>query len=411
MKMNKDDNGYKLTVLGKVPKEWKVVKFEDAVQIHVGKDLKLNWFSEKRSNEYCYPVYSNTVENNGLYGYYNKHEYSGDSFTIVGRGVGLGTAFYKSGGYGAIGRLLVLFPKDRTDAQFLTYYTNFKVRFFTESSGIPQLTGLQLASYSIALPPLFEQKKIAQILSIWDKAIGKTEQLIQCKNQLKKGMMQQLLTRKRSFKEFEREEWINIELGKIGFFKTSSVDKKFVPGEKVVKLVNYMDVYRNKFISSELVLSTTSVKDREIETNGLVKGDILFTPSSETPDDIGHSAVVTEDLPETVYSYHLVRFRPKDDNTLEYNFRGYVFNNSLILKEFSTKATGSTRFTLSKKDFEETKAFIPRSPKEQLKIASVLLKLDQEIDTIQKQHKLLIKQKKGLMQKLLTGEVRVKIEF
>jgi type I restriction enzyme S subunit len=165
-----------------------------------------------------------------------------------------------------------------------------------------------------------------------------------------------------------------------------------------------MDVYRNKHIDKNFKCSITSLREEQYEKVNLKKGDILFTPSSETPDDIGHSAVIIEDLPNTVYSYHLVRFRPK--KSIDINFSGYVFNNSNILKEFARKATGSTRFTLSIKDFNEINAKLP-SLAEQNKIAEALSTADKEIELLKNELDELKLQKKGLMQKLLTGDVRV----
>ncbi|MBD3808350.1 MAG: restriction endonuclease subunit S [Epsilonproteobacteria bacterium] len=195
-------------------------------------------------------------------------------------------------------------------------------------------------------------------------------------------------------------------MGEIGEFKTSSIDKIINKNEKLVNLVNYMDVYRNKHIDKNFKCSETSLKEEQYEKANLKKGDILFTPSSETPDDIGHSAVITEDLTNTVYSYHLVRFRPK--KKIDINFSGYVFNNVDILKEFARKATGSTRFTLSIKDFNEIRAKLPSLP-EQQKIAEVLSLADKEINLLKNSLEELKLQKKALMQKLLTGEVRVKV--
>ena len=167
-----------------------------------------------------------------------------------------------------------------------------------------------------------------------------------------------------------------------------------------------MDVYKNKHISKDSKCSSTSIKDEQLTKTNLQKGDILFTPSSETPDDIGHSAVIIEDLPNTVYSYHLVRFRPK--KIIDIGFSGYVFNNQSILKEFARRATGSTRFTLSIKDFNEIQAKLP-SLQEQQKIAEILSLADNGVDLLKNELEALKQQKKGLMQKLLTGEVRVKV--
>jgi type I restriction enzyme S subunit len=283
-----------------------------------------------------------------------------------------------------------------------------QIDFLITGGAQPNFGPAHLKQTVIPLPPLPEQKAIAQVLSTSDAAIHTTEKLIAQKELRKKWLMQQLLTGKKRLKGFEGE-WKRIILGDIGEIKTSSVDKVLLEEERIVKLVNYMDVYRNRFITPEFECKKTSANEREINTFNLRKGDILFTPSSETPDDIGHSAVVTADLENTVYSYHLVRFRLFEETTLAYDFRAYVFNNQNILNEFSRRATGSTRFTISKSDFEEIETKIPPTLEEQTAIAQVLQAADKEISLLKAKVEKLREQKKGLMQVLLTGKVRLNI--
>lgn len=265
-----------------------------------------------------------------------------------------------------------------------------------------QLNFDTVKNLKIPFPPLDEQEKIAEILSTWDEAINLTINLIENKKQFKKALMQNLLTAKVRFPEFQ-DEWREVKLGNIGVFKTSSVDKIIQKGECIVNLVNYMDVYRNTHINSSLKLSQTSASNREIENLSLAKGDVLFTPSSETPDDIGHSAVILSDMPNTLFSYHLVRFRLDIKNDIV--FLGYIFNQDKILKQFARLSQGATRYTLSIRDFQNIFINLPNL-KEQQKIAEVLTAFDDEINLLNLKLENLKKQKQGLMQKLLKGEMR-----
>ena len=275
----------------------------------------------------------------------------------------------------------------------------------SSGSKMPRADWNYMSEIPFDTPPIKEQEKIAEILTTWDEAITKQIELLEAKELLKIALMQKLLSGEVRFGGFT-DEWEEVRLGEIGEFKTSSIDKIINENESLVNLINYMDVYRNKHIDKNFRCSKTSLKEEQYEKVNLKKGDILFTPSSETPDDIGHSAVIIEDLPNTVYSYHLVRFRPK--KSIDLKFSGYVFNNIDILKEFAKRANGSTRFTLSIKDFNETKAKLP-SLLEQHKIAEVLSLVDDEINLLKNELEELKLQKKALMQKLLTGEVRVKV--
>ena len=267
---------------------------------------------------------------------------------------------------------------------------------------INSINNSNLLNFKIPLPPLDEQEKIAEILSTWDEAINLTINLIESKKQFKKALMQNLLTANIRFPQF-KDEWEETKLGNIGVFKTSSVDKIIQKDECIVNLVNYMDVYRNTHINSNLKLSQTSASNREIENLSLAKGDVLFTPSSETPDDIGHSAVILSDMPNTLFSYHLVRFRLNIKNDIV--FLGYVFNQDKILKQFARLSQGITRYTLSISDFQNVFINFPNL-KEQQKIAEVLTACDDEINLLNLKLENLKKQKQGLMQKLLKGEIR-----
>ena len=201
--------------MGVIPEDWEVKKLGEITRIFVGRDLKEVNFSSYQDNIYQYPVYSNTVDNDGRYGYYNISEYQGDSLTIVGRGVGLGTAFKRNGGYGAIGRLLVLFPDRKVDTGYLTEYINHRVKIFEESSGIPQLTGISIAKYNIPLPTTrAEQTAIAAALSGADAIISSLEKLIAKKRNIKQGAMQQLLTGKKRLPGFSGK-WEVKKLGEI----------------------------------------------------------------------------------------------------------------------------------------------------------------------------------------------------
>ena len=196
--------------------------------------------------------------------------------------------------------------------------------------------------------------------------------------------------------------WVKTRLGELGKFKTSSVDKKVDKNEKPVRLINYMNVYRGNFIDNSLKLMEVTANNHEITVNQVRKGDILFTPSSETPDDIGHSAVVLKDLPNTLYSYHLVKLTIRESISIDLKFRGYFCNFKEVLKQFEQSSTGVTRYTLSKKDFEEVETILPISLTEQQKIAEILETVD---ETIEKTDAIIEKYKRirqGLMQDLLT---------
>lgn len=371
---------------------------KDIAKINVGKDLIENSFSKEKTIKHKYPVYSNTVENKGLYGFYDFEEYPSNSLTIVGRGAGLGTAFPRMEGFGAIGRLLILKPiNDRFDVRYLSEYINNKLRIFNESGGIPQLPGDSIGKYRVSLPPLPEQKAIADIFSTWDEAIEKTEKLIKEKEKRFKGLLNSLIK--------EKDGWKKVKLGDVCEVIVSNVDKKTNDSEISVRLCNYMDVYKNLYIKSDLeFMEATATKD-EIRKYSIKKYDVLLTKDSETPDDIAISACVVEELNNIVCGYHLAILRP---NLSCYGpFINYLLHTKEMRYFFSSQANGATRFGLSVDSFHKARCSFPPLS-EQKSIAETLNTAKDEINILKKLSEQYKKQKQGLMQKLLTGEWRVR---
>lgn len=266
------------------------------------------------------------------------------------------------------------------------------------------LTKSSIASVDVSYPEKPEQERIVGVLEVWDEYIEKLEQKIALKGQLKKGLMQQLLTGKRRMPGFDRE-WITVSLGDMGYARTSSVDKLSVAGEQSVRLLNYMDVYRRDRISNSDIFQAVTAKESQIGASDLKSGDVLFTPSSETPTDIGHSAVVIEDLPMTVFSYHLMRLRMKG-SYMSVSFAAYCFKTNAFYKELWKRAQGATRFTLSKDALESAKITIPDDIEEQDAIASVVKIADDEIEALKATLNEIRLQKKYLLKNLITGAIR-----
>lgn len=202
------------------------------------------------------------------------------------------------------------------------------------------------------------------------------------------------------------ESWTENKLKSLGWFRSAGVNKLIDPKQKTVKLINYMDVYRHCQLTSQIDYQKVTAKDSEICNANVEVGDVLFTPSSEKPTDIGHAGVVLEDLPNTVYSYHLVRFRQHDNTFFDPLFLSYLLNTESAEKHFVTRATGSTRYTLSLSDFKSLEIKYPHFLPEQKAIAGILSKVDEAIEAVENSIKAAERLKKSLMQNLLTGKLK-----
>ena len=400
---NKNRPGYKETKIGWIPEDWEISRIKDITNIKVAGDLKESCYSEVNKDDYIYPIYSNTVENNGLYGYYNFKEFTGYCLTVIGRGAGLGTAFVKNGSFGAIGRLLILFPKNNCDAKFLSEYINGYVNFFVESAAIPQLTGEHIGTYQVILPPLPEQKKIAEILSTWDRAIAIKELLIKELNLRKKAFMQRLLTGKVRFKEFVKSgDYLKTRIG-------------LVPKDwKLLKASEIFD--RTSKCKNGITTLLSVTQDQGVIPRDMLKARVTM-PSGDTDSfkivEKGNFVISLRTFQGGIeYSEYDGLVSPAYTvltNKIEINedYYRYFFKSRDFIFRLSIAVIGiRDGKQISYNDFGALSLYYP-TIEEQRKIASVLTAQDKQIDLLKQQKSALEQQKKGLMQKLLTGDVRV----
>lgn len=192
------------------------------------------------------------------------------------------------------------------------------------------------------------------------------------------------------------EHWEITRLGNISNITASGIDKKINEDEEKVKIINFTDIHKAKnFIldnAKEYMLVSTPLERKN--KHQVKKGDLIFTPSSETIEDIGISALVNEELLNTSYSYHVLRCN--FTTVVNHEYKKYLTNNTYCLAQFSSKARGTTRQTLSRDDFRTLYLSLPPI-QEQQQIAKFLDNATQKMDTlIQKQEKLikLLKEKR-----------------
>uniref|UniRef100_UPI00188C31C2 restriction endonuclease subunit S n=1 Tax=Vibrio anguillarum TaxID=55601 RepID=UPI00188C31C2 len=258
----------------------------------------------------------------------------------------------------------------------------------------------------IAVPPYTEQKKIAQILSTWDKAITTTEQLLYNSKLQKKALMQQLLTSKKRFPRYEGI-WKKYTLGELGdTFNglTGKTKDDFGFGKKYIP---YINIFKNSRIDVS-ALELVDVKEGESQSLSQY-GDIFFTTSSETPDEVGMSSVLLDHVDELYLNSFCFGYRLFGFESLHPEFAQYLLRSEHVRGEIAVLGQGATRYNLSKKQLMKLEITLPLVD-EQKKIASVLSCADQEIESLKSQLDGLKQEKKSLMQQLLTGKRRVKID-
>lgn len=176
-------------------------------------------------------------------------------------------------------------------------------------------------------------------------------------------------------------------LSEIGEISGAGVDKKIIEGEKSIKLLNYMDIYRNKYITKDIPSMVVSASDIKIKQCNVLKGDIFFTPSSEVLNDIGKSSVALENIVGVVYSYHIMRLRLSNPNIITSMYVNYMLGSDNVQNQINKKAKGLTRFGLTKTQWQQIVIPIPcpDNPEKSLEIQQEIVRVLDELTTLTNQ--------------------------
>ena len=171
--------------------EWNKTAISELFEISAGGDIDKANSVKEYSENYPYAVYANALTNKGLYGYANYYKVECDCFTVTGRG-DVGYAIARHEKFVPIVRLLVCIPKHNENVDYFAEIVNY-TKILVESTGVPQLTSIQLGKIKVVYPTdTEEQQKIADFLSAYDEAISYAKQELDKWKELKKGLLQQM---------------------------------------------------------------------------------------------------------------------------------------------------------------------------------------------------------------------------
>jgi len=308
-----------------------------------------------------------------------------------------------------------LLPKNGVLPEFLAYSlvaSKQRLRGFVDTAGhgTGRLASDFLQELPILLPPTREQLSITRCLTAWDKAITQMEKLIEAKRKLRKGFMQQLLTGKQRFLEFgppvaESKRvplgWQEVKIREI----LERVTRKNRAGVTRVLtasgehgLVDQRDFF-NRSVAGESLDDYIHLKN----------GEYAFNRSSMQGYPYG-AIKRLNNYPEGVLSTLYICFALSSeehcsDFLMHYFEAGHLNQQLRGIVQVGARAHGLLNVTVD--DFFSLKLLVP-SGKEQERIAPVLNALDSEIRLWQNKLSAIQEQKRGLMQKLLTGQIRVK---
>lgn len=281
--------------------------------------------------------------------------------------------------------------------EWFYYYFQHKNIFNSltrQGAGRYKLTKSALEKMKIKYPTIKEQEKIVEILSTWDSAIEKQEQLIEKKKEFKKGLMQRLLSGEVRFKEF-KDEW---KCKCLGEFLDENKEKTLSQDECEILTSSRSGMYFQKDYFSKEVASKNNIGYRII-----YKGDFTYRAMSDDGNfTFNRNNLIDKGCVSPAYSV----FKVKENTNAE--FINYILNSNIFSKEIKKCIQGGTRLALRYSELVKIKIIVPEI-QEQEKIAKMLTAVDREIELLEKELEALKLQKKGLMQRLLTGEVRVKV--
>ena len=285
------------------------------------------------------------------------------------------------------------------------YFSGYKferyVKLTQTATAVPHISPNDIKQFSLLLPPIAEQKKIAQILSTWDKAISVTEKLLANSQQQKKALMQQLVTGKKRLLDENgvrfSGEWEVVRLKQLIHEEKKRNRDNHI--QRVLSVTNH-----SGFVLPEEQFSKR-VASEDVSTYKIVKKNQYgYNPSRL---NVGSFARL-DNYDEGVLSPMYVVFSINHERLNSDYFLNWMSSNE-AKQRIAGSTQGSVRDSVG---FDALCSFSFSLPTlmEQQKIAAVLSAADAEMSMLEKKLACLKEEKKALMQQLLTGKRRVNVE-
>lgn len=306
------------------------------------------------------------------------------------------------------GNIIWLKNEDKINGEFLYY--SFDGQFIRKQ--ILNAAGVgTVGTYTIdnakktyvMVPPIEEQKKIAEILGTWDRAIEELTGLIAEKKELKRGLMKRLLTGIQRLPGFSAS-WKQVKLAELfDVKKGAGLSKDVLDKEGKESCILYGELYTTYPEIVRSVISRTDISEGVRSEYG----DILIPGSTTTTGiDLANATALLEKGVLLGGDINILRKKQE----LSSEFFAYLLTHAYRF-ELAKLAQGITIVHLYGESLKNVDVVVPTDTAEQKAIADVLSKADSEIDLLNQRLDVLKEQKRGLMQKLLTGEIRVKVDM
>jgi type I restriction enzyme S subunit len=262
-----------------------------------------------------------------------------------------------------------------------------------------------LKSVVVMLPGLAEQRAIAEALDDASSHIKLLERLISKKQAIKQGMLRQLLTGRTRLSGFVIP-WEQGEIGALLEFKNglNKAGKFFGSGTPIV---NFMDVMNGPIITAADLRGRVMLTRQEAKRFSAKRGDMFFTRTSETVDEVGTAAVLVDDVPNASFSGFILRGRPRSKDC-DPRFLAYLFQTESVRRQVTSGATYTTRALTNGRLLSRVAVHIPPVD-EQRAIGAVLADCESELALLRKRLYKARSIKQGMMEQLLTGRTRLPV--
>lgn len=384
------------------PKDWTETTIGELFDVSAGGDVKKQYFSKHHTLIHQYEVFSNGIDNRGLYGYTSVPVYSGNAVTVTARGT-IGQAYYREKPFDAIIRLLILSPKcEDIKPKFYEYYINSQMVFERENTGVPQLTAPKIKEKVVPFFQRIEQEKIIETLQCFDTYIDNLSELIEKKKAIRDGALEDLVSGRTRLSGFVGE-WKEKNISHL----TCSIITGGTPSTSVVE---FWDGDIPWLASTEIHQKRITNPTKYITLKGLHNSSAKMAPKDSVLIALagqgktrGTAAILKTSMAINQSLAALVASEDIDATFLFY----LIEKNYLYLRELSSGDGG--RGGLNKKLIRELTFMVPDNKEEQEAIASVLTVMDEEIEALEVERKKMMQIREGAMDDLLTGRVRLTV--
>lgn len=253
---------------------------------------------------------------------------------------------------------------------------------------------------SVFIPSLEEQKETADFLSLIDNKINILTKKVELLKKYKKGVMQKIFSQEIRFKDENGNEytkWTNIPLNYIGSTYNGLVGKNSDDFGEGSFYITYKQIFDNTTIDPNK-FGKVKISTNENQ-NSVQFGDIFFTASSETPDEVGYVSVLLDHIDNLYLNSFCFGYRINRNDLFIPKFAKFIFNSSLFRKKIIRLAQGSTRYNLAKTELLKITVDLP-CIEEQKKIADFLTKIDDKIELEERKLEQVKLFKKSLLQQM-----------